>query len=477
MRCISMIRLMLAGLLALLMASAAAMAGSDELPGGDLWLQHVTRDLLPFWNSADALGSPVGDFPTFRCNDGKLFKASAPCPELANPPAWIKPEIGREYLRMKARQTYAYGVAFHLTGDPRYLEAARAGARYTLGWLNSEHGAPAWVKDGKAASYQETTAQDQSYAVVGIAMLYYLTRDPELERALIAHEKFIFKAFWDGQHLRWLPNGVEGAEGSRDELVAQLDQLNAYMLLVTPYLPAQERTRWQADIRKLCDVIVARYHDTQSGFFFGTRGAADSEKPGSRHNDFGHTIKSYWMLTLAGRELGDAKLENFAKQGARKVLERAWVVGTRSWGSQWTENGIDENKQWWIYAELDQMATTLALEDRSQAKYLSGSWDFWLDRMVDHRNGEVWGWVRADGWIPPDMLKIHQWKSGYHSFEHALVSYLGAQALAGKPARLHFATGRADSLFRPYVLPGKVESVRVGDGFETVTFALPHSKP
>lgn len=465
----SLFRSLLAGLLVAL-ASLPATAG---LPGGDLWLQHVTRDLLPFWASPDALGSPVGEFPTFRCNDGKLFDAHSPCPELANPPAWIQPELGREYLRMRARQTFAYGVAFNLTGDKRWLAAARAGARATLSRLSPERGAPAWIQDGRSASFEETTAQDQAYAVVGIAMLYYLSRDPELERALVAHEKFMFRAFWDGEQMRWLPKGVAGEEAARQELVAQLDQLNAYMLLVTPYLPAAERAAWRADLRRLCDVIVKRYHDPESGVFYGTRGAPDSAKPGARHNDFGHTIKSFWMLTLAARELGDAKLEAFAKDGARKILERAWVTRTRSWGSQWTRDGIDEGKSWWIYAELDQMATTLALEEPAQAERLAGSWDFWLRHLVDHRNGEVWGGVGPDGEFSPTSLKIHHWKSGYHSFEHALVGYLGAQALAGLPVRLHFATGRADSLFRPYLLPGSVAEVESRDGYETVTFRLP----
>lgn len=476
MHCRSRFLSLLAGLLAALLVAPQALA-EEALPSGEIWLQHVCRDLLPFWESPDALGSPVGEFPTFRCNDGRLFDAHSPCPELANPPDWIKPEIGREYLRMRARQTFAYGVAFHLTGDPRWLDAARAGARATLRWLDPERGAPAWIKEGRTARFEETTAQDQSYAVVGIAMLYYLTRDPELERALVAHEKFIFKAFWDGEQLRWLPNGVAGEEASRQELVAQLDQLNAFMLLVTPYLPATERARWRTDIRRLCDVIVKRYHDPQSGYFFGTRGNPGSGKPGSRHNDFGHTIKSFWMLTLAARELGDGQLEAFAKQGARKVLERAWVAQTRSWGSQWTGNGIDENKQWWIYAELDQMATTLALEDVGLAHRLAGSWDFWLKHLVDHKSGEVWGWVQADGWVPPDMLKIHQWKSGYHSFEHALVSYLGAQALAGRPATLHFATGHADSVFRPYLLPGSVVEVKTEGPYEAVSFRLSRPNP
>ncbi len=472
-------RLLIAG--ALVWAATPAWAEPDEtaVPAGDGWLQHVSRDLLPFWSSPDALGTPVGDFPTFRCNDGRLPDRKSLCAELANPPGWIRPEIGREFLRMKARQTYAYGVAFHLTGERRWLDAAWAGARYTMGWLDAERGAPAWIKDGRPATFNETSAQDQAYAVVGIAMLYYLTRDAQLERALIAQEHLIFDKLWDPDRklVRWLPKQADSSDADRDELVAQLDQLNAYMLLVVPYLPADERERWRADIRRLCDVIVQHYHDPASGTFFGTRNAADSEKPGGRHNDFGHTIKAYWMLLIAARELGDAKLESFAREGGVTVLERAWDKPSRSWGSSWTRSGIDANKSWWIFAELDQMAITLALDERRHSRYLPSAWAFWFDRMVDHHHGEVWGWVRADGWVPPNDLKIHHWKSGYHSFEHALVSYLGAQTLNQQTATLHFAIGRSDALFRPYVLPGKAVSVRTEGATEIVTFRVGTAAP
>lgn len=457
-------------------AAGITSAAAAELPSGDVWLRHATRDLLPFWTHPDAMGVPPGEFPTFRCNDGRLFDPGKPCPELASPPDWIKPEIGRTYVRMQARQTYAYAAAFHLTGERRWLDAARAGAARTLARLDPERGAPAWYRDGKpGVTERETTAQDQAYAVVGIAMLYHVSRDPVLERALVAHERFIFDRLWDDARgeLRWVPADGPPGEVSRRELVAQLDQLNAYLLLVVPYLPEADRARWRADIRRVSDAIVRHYHDPASGVFRGTRGLPDSERPGGRHNDFGHTIKAYWMLLLAARELGDRPLEEFAREGAAKILLRAWDGASSSWGSSWTPDGIDANKTWWIFAELDQVASTLALEDRTYATYLAGSWRFWLEKFVDRQGGEVWAGTRADGFVRPNSLKIHHWKNGYHSMEHALVSYLAAQALAGREATLYFATGRRDVTFRPYLLPGTVTKVHAEKGVERVRFRLP----
>jgi mannose/cellobiose epimerase-like protein (N-acyl-D-glucosamine 2-epimerase family) len=447
------------------------------LPDGQIWLQHLRRDLLPFWGMPAAMGRPVGNFPTFRCNDGSAFVPDAACAELEAPPAWIQPELGRTYVRMQARQTYAYGVAFNLTGERRWLDLAKAGARRTVAMLDLADGAPTWFEQGRGGPAPEArTAQDQAYAMVGIAMLYYLTRDKALERALIAQQRFVFDRYWDEGWgmLGWVPRGGPRDEAAKQELVAQLDQLNAYMLLVVPYLPRAARDAWHRDIRRVADALVQRFHDPASATFFGTleRGA-ESRSAGARHNDFGHTIKAYWMLLLAGRELADAVLERFGREGGLAILDRAWDVQSEAWASGWRADGIDRSKSWWIFAELDQMASFMALERPAMARRLASSWDFWLKKQTAANGGEVHAWVDPNGVALPGSLRIHHWKSGYHSFEHALVSYLTAQALAGKPGRLYFAAGKGTSDFRPYLLPGRVISLRRDAGRQRVDFVIP----
>jgi len=60
----------------------------NAVPEGDRWLQHLNEDLLPFWTMDTATGAAtgeIGNFPTYRCNDGSLFDPSKPCRELAEP--------------------------------------------------------------------------------------------------------------------------------------------------------------------------------------------------------------------------------------------------------------------------------------------------------------------------------------------------------------------------------------------------------
>ncbi|MGZ5442890.1 MAG: hypothetical protein ACXW4P_23305 [Thermoanaerobaculia bacterium] len=92
----------------LVAACATRPAPPPGLPNGAVWIEHLDRDLKPFWTMSDALGEPVGNFPTFRCHDGRRFdRDSNPCPELLNAGAWISDNLDREFLRMQSRQTYS----------------------------------------------------------------------------------------------------------------------------------------------------------------------------------------------------------------------------------------------------------------------------------------------------------------------------------------------------------------------------------
>src|SRR5687768_16936003 len=176
---------------ALLLASCATQQATapEGLPEGTVWVEHLRRDLIPFWTMPDALGEPVGNFATFRCHDGRRFDRDDPCPELAQAGAWISENLDREYVRMQSRQTYFYAAAYHLTGDPKMLELADAGAK----WLR-EHaidrvngGAVSWWVNGVPDREPALrTAQDLAYAQLGPAMLYYVTRDPELLPDILA---------------------------------------------------------------------------------------------------------------------------------------------------------------------------------------------------------------------------------------------------------------------------------------------------
>ena len=455
----------------------------NAVPKGDRWLQHLNKDLLPFWTKYTALGEN-GNFPTYRCNDGSLYSKAKPCIELAEPiPGIVK--LDREYVRAKSRQVFAYGVAYNLTGNKKYLSYAKAGVDYLR--------ANALVYYGKGGAYTyfdktgngqpeqtKRISQDMTYALSGLAFYYYLTRDTQVLQEIVNVKNYIFDYYYDQEWdlISWVkadytdyknPDGtVETVSTQQRELVAQLDQIYAYMMLLTPILPSEFngvklQQQWKDDLVHVATIMSEQFYTPDKNIFWGAITDSKNKKLATDHTDFGHSIKTLWLIYEVGKLTGHYDLVLFAQEAAPKILEAAYLEdGT--WGRRINEYGqVERDKEWWILAELDQVAATLSLRDPSYAKYLPTTYGYWFEHMVDHKNKGVWHWVNAAD-NKPDIHfpKQHSWKNAFHTFEHAIVGYLTGQEIHDLPSTLYFAfqNGTPDyTQIRPYTYAAKVKSV------------------
>ena len=439
-----------------------------DLPRGERWLRHLREDLLPFWEMPEALGQPLGNFPTYRNNDGSLVEPQHPGPDFTN----VIPGIvwlDRDHVRAKSRQCFAYGIAYHLTGEPRYLEYARGGVSFLREHaLDREHGGAYTYFKGaaKLPAVGQRTSQDLAYALTGIGFLYYLTRDADLLKDLVNLHDYIWDTYYDPQAglLRWVlePSG-DGDSPNQKELVAQLDQIYGYMLAVTPALPDVQQRVWRKRLSKLCHILMDQFYTPRTDMFWGAITSSQIKCWGTPHTDFGHSVKTFWLLSVIGSLNDDYEMFISAEARAAQVLEWAYIERTGSWARAFAADGkLDENKEWWIYCELDQVAGALALVDPAYARYLVRTSDYWFKYMVDHKHHEIWHMVSAETNQPvAGYPKQHSWKSCLHSFEHALVSYIFAQQLHGDPVTLHFAWSDtpAHEKIYPYFYQGRVTSI------------------
>ncbi len=452
----------------LLLASLPLAAQDYVLPTGQVWLDHAKVGLAPYWMMEQAQGTPIGNFPTFRCDDGSVMQLRALCPELKQ--GWMEPHYAREYTRMKSRQTYAYGVLYHMTGDPEALKLAKAGVDYLLDNLrDSENGGfySFTINNNPGLEWQQRTSQDLSYALVGLAMYYYLTRDKQVEQALIETQAFIFENYkdLDQNELKWVLKSGDGQGSHQRELVAQLDQINAYMLLVTPLLPEPHQAKWRADLEWLVDSMIDNYYSSEENRFYGAVHDKFAKAQSARHNDYGHTVKAFWMTYLAGKALNNSDFIDLGEQGLRATVDAAastrliyqidpWMSDElkQQWKDlrqvpSWISGPYDYNVSSWQYAELDQAAMTVNMLDNSQTKQLYYTQTGYLDAWVDHEYGGV-------GMMPKSVKAFH-WGNGYHQFEHALVGYISAQQHYNQPAELYFALPEGNSDVAPYYYQAK----------------------
>lgn len=455
-------------------ATAATLEPIPQLPTGEQWLTHFVRDILPYFTSPEALGQPVGHFPTFRYPDGEPMAPGARLrPEFRELPErapWLGLRVGRTYTRMVSRQTYVLGVAYHLTGDPRYLVWAKAGVDHILRDLADGEGSfCSWIERGSCLpAPPQRTAQDVAYALLGPSFYAYLTQDPEVLAAITRAQRSFFASYRDPQTglLRWV---LEASEDPPDrhspeqvEIVAQLDQINAYMLLLAPVVPEPERERWRSDLASLSRLLLTRFYDAERNVFWGRIDAPEFRRLGGHHHtDVGHTAKTLWMLSRVGPLLGDKEMERVAREGGLRLVDSVFRPDAGAWGDGWNEDGsLKTGASWWAFAEVDQLAATLALADPRAARHLPRTYEFWFTNFVDYRHGGVWPFPIPLGEDAP-VLKAHLWKNGYHEAEHALVGYITGNALRKEPVHLYFAPAAGQTpVVRPYYFEGKPETVR-----------------
>lgn len=421
----------------------------EEAIGPHVWKNHLVKDLMKFWDTEEATALCGGLFNTYRTNDGKdLPENMEEWPEefrqaLQDPVTKGLVEPDRNFVRAHSRLTFAFGIAFHMTGKPHYLEVCRKGALALAEAMDGNYGmhvtqikkSGEWDKD-----YKLRTSQDLAYGLTGMGMYYFLTHDNTILHRIIQLKDFIFKVYMDDGkgYLTWYPKHTKDPEV---QIVAQLDQLYAYMLMLTPSLPEPYRSIWKKDMKKIVDILITQFYSEHYKFFWGVESASNAMELGSDHTDFGHSVKTFWVILKVGELLGDPFYIEFARPKINRIIKEAYIKETGSWARRFDEHGnLDMDKEWWILAELDQACEILAIHDPYYYKYLNKTHRYWFEKMVDKENGEIWHMV--DGKTDKPLIqypKAHNWKTSLHSFEHALFGYMTASRIKDMEFDLYYA--------------------------------------
>jgi len=458
-----------------------------EMVTGERWLQHLEKDLIPWWLMETAKGEPVGNFPTFRCDNGELVNLAEICPtfsKLGPDDTWITNNLNKKYIVPQSRQVYAYGVAYHLTGNPEFLKLAKVGVDWIREYgLDRENGGAFTYFEGEelrpGPNVLQRTSQDLAYTLLGMAFYYYLTLDQSVLSDIIEIKDFIFENYYNSNQDIMMRQPIqvasEDSEGQWKGLPMQLDQMNTYMMLLTPLLPEPLQSQWKEDLVHLSRIMMNQFYSPEYNIFRfridnnTQREIINLNDPGfvSNNNDYGKSIKAFFMIYLTGKMVNNERLISFAQTNASRLLESAYDSDSGTWGLRFIldENGEvinDLDKIWWVYTELDQMAATLSLEDSSYIdKYLKSTVNWWLENMVDHQNHEVWNKLTWPE-LTPKLPKQYQWKNGFHSHEHVVVGYITAQATQNQPVTLYFARkqGQENDGIRPYYYTGKVTEIK-----------------
>ena len=155
--------LIASSLILLSSVSFAAEQNLEYLPTAAQWAEH-TSVLAKYWMHPDAQGVPLGNFPTWRCDDGTLRNQKS-CKGEGNLGNMLELS-GIDFVRMQARQTFAYGVLFNLTGDEQALKLHKAGVDFLLkNARDPEGGFYSLMKQGKPLTADDHALPDRKSVV------------------------------------------------------------------------------------------------------------------------------------------------------------------------------------------------------------------------------------------------------------------------------------------------------------------------
>ncbi|MFN8192781.1 MAG: AGE family epimerase/isomerase [Nocardioidaceae bacterium] len=451
-------------------APAAAEALATAVPAvltGDAWLRHVDQDLRPYWDSPEALGEPVGNYPSLRGRNGEVI-----------------PETPTRGLVALARQVYGYCVSFMLTGEDRYLGYAKAG----IDWIEAHAEDPTYggyyaQLDGAGDPVNPLADKEVfDLASVGLAYGIYfdVTRDPDAERHLLAIRDMVFDKYYDAANHRMkdsltfdLTTEVDTSANGED-ITDLLVPATAIFLANTPLLSdADRRAQFKADLRELVSILIARHKNDPApaaGNRFYFWGASNRfGKWDSARTDFGHNLLSYAVIYDANLMFADQPWDSATWDYDReRLIARAWDSAASRWSQQlksFSSGNIELDGASWIHNEADQLLATLDLYEgvtrtdqvaRSAQSFL----DVYVDRDPAYPARETFARVTRNG-VDTDLRKSALGKGMLHNYEHALVMFLYGRMLEGAPARLYYAFPADQALTavaRPYWFTAATET-------------------
>ncbi|MDR3020448.1 MAG: hypothetical protein LBU66_06045 [Treponema sp.] len=450
----------------------------DGFVDSNRWMEHLENDLMKFWLKDDVKDMSKGLFRSFFTDEGKQL----PCLDDVEkwPPTLRKaiekddkgkytaeagellegPDKNADYnfVRAHSRQVFAYGIAYHMTGKAEYFELCKKSALVLMDLVDNKDGSmptKQCLKTGKFVDDKEQrTSQDLAYGMTGIAFYHYLTHDKKAFKKIMALKKYIFtEYFHPGKGVfTWLPK----KSGDQNiELVAHLDQLYAYMLWLTPSLPKKEKNEFKTDMKRIVHIMIERFYSEVYGTFWGKTTSSDMRSLGTAHTDFGHSVKTMWVIYQVGIWTEETYFINFARQKIHEILESAFDASNGSWNRRILDDGaIEKDKEWWSLAELNQAAALLAIKDPSYLQYLNKTYSFWFKNMVDYKNGEIWHVLDGETLNPRHIFpKAHCWKNGYHSLEHVLFGYLTSKQILNEKIELYYAFSKSEKIVHRRITP------------------------
>jgi mannobiose 2-epimerase len=330
---------------------------------------------------------------------------------------------------LNARILWSFSAAYNHLGSMEYKDMAVRAKDYILEYFfDPVHGGTFWTVDYKGRP-ADTKKQIYSQAFFIYALVeYYMASGDRLclDKAISLFHLIEEKSF------DILKNGYLEAF-SRDwnllddlRLSAKDDNekktTNTHLHILEAYTSLYrvwKDEKLAGRLRNLTGIFIEKIIDRDSGhlkLFFD-----EDWNSKSALISYGHDIEASWLIYEAAAVLENVELILSAKEAciklARAALEGLQPDGSLIYEKEGATGHVDSDRHWWPQAEAVVGLLNL-YEMTAQETYLHQAvrcWEYIEDHLVDHKQGE-WFWsIKADGSVNTVDDKAGFWKCPYHN--------------------------------------------------------------
>ena len=387
--------------------------GKPEYMQGEYWKDQVIKDVLPYWTK-HARDTANGGFYTTLDSVWKTFGDQ------------------RKYPSMLSRHIFGYSVGYLLSGDQKYLDIARETVDYLIdhawdpafgGWYD--------VLDEKGNPLETTKSMFiQVYSITGLAMYYFVTRDPAILEYIDRSNDLLESKAWDpeaGGYFNVMSRDWQVVDSNKS-ISSEVTPVSGYLLYL--YL-ATRNQRYLDQCKKILDHITGRMIDPESGWVLETFDRNWNYLPGVEDEtevSIGHNIEVAWMIYRYYLITGEKEYRGKATRLTDKIYRYGTDPDLGFWYNTVSRLNPDKHAgitYWWVQA-YGIMFDLFAFHVSNQEKYLvdySRGAAFWDECFIDRKHGDTYFSVLSDG-SAGETLKANRYKSSYHNAENGLLNYL-----------------------------------------------------
>ncbi|MCE7062107.1 AGE family epimerase/isomerase [Dyadobacter sp. CY343] len=327
---------------------------------------------------------------------------------------------------LTGRILWTFSLAHRLFKEAKYLTLAdRAYQQLSKHFIDPKHGGVYWSVTANGAP-KETKKQiyGNAFAMYGLSEYYRITHHkPALEQA-ISLFNLIEKHAFDAVNGGYREAAAQDWSVTDDYILSKspwVKSMNTHLHLVEAYTNLY--TVWpdkklKKQTAAMLDTIITHIVNPKTNtmqLFFDEKWKAKDDIV-----SYGHDIEASWLLFETAEILHDEKL--IAKMKEKSILmARMASKGLSQDGSLNYEydpatKHTQTDRSWWVGAEQlvgFYNAYQLTKEEQFKVK-AEKSWDYVVNKFIDHEKGEWHGTVKEDG-TPVKGDKISFWKCPYHN--------------------------------------------------------------